>query len=48
MEFRIKSDFNPDAIGTTGSAAVEGLYRTSFGYERGSFLVAAADRFSKV
>ena len=40
MEFRVQSDFYPDAIGTTGSAAVEGLYGTSFGDERGSFLVA--------
>ncbi|MCZ0954776.1 MAG: TonB-dependent receptor plug domain-containing protein, partial [Rhodospirillaceae bacterium] len=34
MEFRVQSDFYPDAIGTTGSAAVEGLYGTSFGDER--------------
>ena len=40
MEFRVQSDFYPDAIGTTGAAAVEGLYGTSFGDERGSFLVA--------
>ena len=39
-EFRVQSDFYPEAIGTTGSAAVEGLYGTSFGDDRGSFLVA--------
>ena len=40
MEFRVQSDFYPEAIGTTGSAAVEGLYGTSFGDDRGDFLVA--------
>ena len=40
MEFRVQSDFYPDAIGSTGSAAVEGLYGTSFGDDRGAFLVA--------
>ena len=40
MEFRVQSDFYPDAIGTTGAAAVEGLYGTTFGDDRGSFLVA--------
>ena len=40
MEFRVQSDFYPDAIGTTGAAAVEGLYGTTFGDERGSFLIA--------
>lgn len=40
MEFRVQSDFYPEAIGTTGSAAVEGLYGTSFADDRGDFLVA--------
>ena len=40
VEFRLQSDFYPDSIGSTGSAAFEGLYGTSFDDQRGALLVA--------
>lgn len=43
-EFRLQSDFYPESIGSTGSAAAEGLFGVSFDEDRGSFLVAVDHR----